>query len=580
MDPLERGFQLCELSSCTDLPTFDDVKQHQPEQSSVDDDYGSFETNSSCSYDSSCKTDVKQHQPEQSSVDDDYGSFETTSSCSYDSSDEDGIVVAVPAHHQKVLTPDMVNEGIKVMSYAVRGPLAIRAVELEKEIKLGVKKPFANVIKANIGDAHAMGNKPITFIRQVMALMTHPPLLDTEGMFPEDAKARARSILAGCRGGSVGAYSDSPGIEIIRRHVADYIQARDDGAPADWRNVMLCAGASDGIRAVMKLMTNPGGPSTLRPGVMIPIPQYPLYSATLAEYAMEQVGYYLDESRNWALDTHELERSITEARSRCIVRAIVVINPGNPTGQVLTRENIEDVIKFAEREKLFIFADEVYQHNVYTQGSKFHSFKKVMTEMGPPYCEMEITSFMSCSKGYMGECGMRGGYAEVVNMDAGVMAMLQKSISAKLCPTVLGQACMDIVVNPPQPGEPSYDSWLQEKEDNLASLARRAEMVATTLNSIKGFTCNIVQGAMYAFPQIHLPPKLVAAASKAGQQPDVFYAFNLLESTGICVIPGSGFGQKPGTYHFRTTILPQEPMIVDMLARLKQFHEQFLKKYT
>merc|ERR1712189_51863 len=91
----------------------------------------------------------------------------------------------------------------------------------------------------------------------------------------------------------------------------------------------------------------------------------------------------------------------------------------------------------------------------------------------------------------------------------------------------------------------------------LASLARRAKLVAETLNSIEGFTCNVVQGAMYAFPQIHLPKKAIEAAQEAGQAPDVFYAFNLLESTGICVIPGSGFGQLPGTYHFRTTILPQ-----------------------
>ena len=86
----------------------------------------------------------------------------------------------------------------------------------------------------------------------------------------------------------------------------------------------------------------------------------------------------MDEARNWALDTHELERSIKEARNKCSVRAIVIINPGNPTGQVLSRQNIEDVIKFAHKENLFIFADEVYQHNVYAEGSKFHSFKKVI----------------------------------------------------------------------------------------------------------------------------------------------------------------------------------------------------------
>ena len=89
------------------------------------------------------------------------------------------------------------------------------------------------------------------------------------------------------------------------------------------------------------------------------------------------MGYYLDEARNWALDPQELERSIKEAKKKCDVRAIVIINPGNPTGQVLTRGNIEAVIKFAHKENLFIFADEVYQHNVYAEGSKFHSFKKV-----------------------------------------------------------------------------------------------------------------------------------------------------------------------------------------------------------
>ena len=163
-------------------------------------------------------------------------------------------------------------------------------------------KPFDKVIKANIGDAHAMGNKPITFIRQVLALVTHPPLLDTD-QFPEDAKVRARAILGGCKGASVGSYSDSPGLELIRRHVAQYIQVqcsqraegvtvtttqdRDGGVASDWQNVILCAGASEGIRACLKLMTGPG--EGRRPGVMIPIPQYPLYSASLAEYNMDQV---------------------------------------------------------------------------------------------------------------------------------------------------------------------------------------------------------------------------------------------------------------------------------------------------
>ena len=133
---------------------------------------------------------------------------------------------------------------------------------------------------------------------------------------------------------------------------------------------------------------------------------------------------------------------------------------------------------------LNLHSSQVYQHNVYAEGSKFHSFKKVMFEMGAPYNGLEIASFMTCSKGYMGECGIRGGYAEVINMDPAVFAMLQKSISAKLCPTVVGQACMDVVVNPPVAGDPSFSSFTAQVEDTLASYAERAKLVADTLNTI------------------------------------------------------------------------------------------------
>ena len=205
---------------------------------------------------------------------------------------------------------------------------------------------------------------------------------------------------------------------------------------------------------------------------------------------------------------------------------------------------------------------------------------KVMSEMGAPYNSMELASFMSCSKGYMGECGIRGGYAEVVNMEGDVKAMLMKSISAKLCPTVIGQTCMDVVVNPPRPGEASYEEFAAQKSYILSSLADRAKLVADSFNSMEGFTCQVVQGAMYAFPRLHLPAKAVAKAKQMGQAPDVFYAFQLLENTGICIIPGSGFGQRPDTYHFRTTILPQKDALVSMLGRIKTFHENFIKEYA
>ena len=87
-------------------------------------------------------------------------------------------------------------------------------------------------------------------------------------------------------------------------------------------------------------------------------------------------------------------------------------------------------------------------------------------------------------------------------------------------------------------------------------------------------------GAMYVFPRIELPDKVIKEAKAKGMTPDAYYAFKVLENTGICIIPGSGFGQKPGTYHFRSTILPQKDTINKMLNSLKEFHIKFLKEFS
>lgn len=109
---------------------------------------------------------------------------------------------------------------------------------------------------------------------------------------------------------------------------------------------------------------------------------------------------------------------------------------------------------------------------------------------------------------------------------------------------------------------------------------RKFEIKITAFYIYIFFKVNPAMGAMYVFPQFTLPEKAINAAKAEGKAPDVFYAFKLLEATGICVIAGSGFGQKPGTYHFRTTILPQKDKIKTMLASLKEFHEKFLKEYS
>ncbi|XP_068094266.1 alanine aminotransferase 1 isoform X2 [Hyperolius riggenbachi] len=479
--------------------------------------------------------------------------------------------------HSRILTLDSMNPAIKKVEYAVRGPIVTRAVELEKELNQGVKKPFTEVIKANIGDAHAMGQKPITFLRQVTAICLYPELLN-DNKFPDDAKQKAIHILQACGGKSIGSYSASQGVEIIRQDVAKYIEKRD-GLPSNADDIYLSTGASDSIVTMLKLLVSGQGKS--RTGVMIPIPQYPLYSAALAELGAVQVNYYLDEENCWALDLKELRRSLEEARKHCDPKVLCIINPGNPTGQVQSRKCIEDVIRFAAEENLFLMADEVYQDNVYAKGCAFHSFKKVLFEMGPKYSDVvELASFHSTSKGYMGECGFRGGYMEVVNMDPAVKLQLTKLVSVRLCPPVPGQALLDVIMNPPQPGDPSYKQFIAEKQMVLGNLADKARLTEEILNQAPGIRCNPVQGAMYSFPRIEIPERAVKLAEAEGQAPDMFFCMKLLEETGICVVPGSGFGQREGTHHFRMTILPPIEKLKILLEKLKEFHRKFVQEYS
>uniref|UniRef100_A0A0N5ANA5 alanine transaminase n=1 Tax=Syphacia muris TaxID=451379 RepID=A0A0N5ANA5_9BILA len=470
---------------------------------------------------------------------------------------------------KKTLTIDNLNPHVKGMEFAVRGPIVIRGSQIEKDLAKVL------LIKANIGDAHDMGQKPITFIRQVIACVAYPELLQSVAI-PKDVKEHAQTILKDCGGRSAGAYTPSPGIECIRKHCAEYISKRD-GLPCNYEDIVITAGATEGIRDVLKLFVDETAPKKV--AVMIPIPQYPLYSATLDEFNLGQVRYYLDEDNNWGLNIEECERALEESKSEYNTKAICVINPGNPAGQVLTRKNIEEIVRFAHRNNLFILADEVYQENIFDKNSHFYSFKKVIAEMGGEYKEQELASFYSVSKGYMGECGLRAGYIEFTNLDPEVYKMFNKMISAKLCASSLGQTALDCAVNPPKPGEPSYDLWHKERRSILESMKQRAHLVQEAYGSLEGIECQSVQGALYAFPKLHLPQKAIEAAKSKNVAPDFFYGMEMLEATGICTVPGSGFGQKKGTYHFRTTILPQLPLMKEMLDRFKPFHANFMKKY-
>uniref|UniRef100_A0A1J3HKW0 alanine transaminase n=1 Tax=Noccaea caerulescens TaxID=107243 RepID=A0A1J3HKW0_NOCCA len=476
------------------------------------------------------------------------------------------------------VTLENINPKVLKCEYAVRGEIVNIAQKLQEDLKSNKDAyPFDEIIYCNIGNPQSLGQLPIKFFREVLALCDHTSLLDeseTHGLFSTDAIDRAWKILDQIPGRATGAYSHSQGIKGLRDTIAAGIEARD-GFPADPNDIFLTDGASPAVHMMMQLLL-----SSEKDGILCPIPQYPLYSASIGLHGGSLVPYYLDEATGWGLEISDLKKQLEEARSKGItVRALVVINPGNPTGQVLGEENQRDIVNFCKQEGLVLLADEVYQENVYVPDKKFHSFKKVARSLGYGEKDVALVSFQSISKGYYGECGKRGGYMEVTGFTSDVREQIYKMASVSLCANISGQILASLVMSPPKPGDDSYDSYMAERDGILSSMAKRAKTLEEALNNLEGITCNRAEGAMYLFPRINLPRKAIEAAETAKTAPDAFYCKRLLNATGIVVVPGSGFGQVAGTWHFRCTILPQEDKIPAIVNRLTEFHKSFMDEF-
>jgi aspartate/methionine/tyrosine aminotransferase len=463
------------------------------------------------------------------------------------------------------------SQSLRRMQYAVRGEVVMKADKLAAEGK--------KIIYTNVGNPHAVGQKPITFYRQVLALcdlpaengVDHP---SASQLFPADVLERAKEMRAIVGPSGTGAYTNSQGLVGIRRHVAQYIADRD-GHPAFEGDIFLTDGASSAIEMVLNALI-----AHDTDAIMTPIPQYPIYSALITRLGGRKIGYELDESRGWGISREELEKRLAEAKDRgLLIKGLAMINPGNPTGQVMKREDIETICTFCVDNGIVLLADEVYQRNVYAPDREFISAKKVAVET--PGCEhLELVSFHSTSKGLIGECGRRGGYMELQGIDPYVQSQIYKLASSGLCAGVAGQIMTSLMVNSPKEGGESYDKFKEEERTIFESLARRAKTIVEGLNKIDGIDCEKAEGAMYAFPRLTLSKKAVEYAEANDTTPDSLYALSLLEETGICVVPASGFGQKDGRIGFRTTFLPPEDELNLAVEEFGRHHKLFCEKYS
>jgi len=245
------------------------------------------------------------------------------------------------------------------------------------------------------------------------------------------------------------------------------------------------------------------------------------------------VPYYLDESKGWGTDLDAIKSAYKKAiEEGTDVRAIVIINPGNPTGASLAEEDIKAVIDFAAQEKLVVMADEVYQTNVFI--GKFHSFKGVLRNLQKEdpekYKHVELASLHSISKGMVGECGHRGGYFELVGFDPEVVEQIYKFVSISLCAPVIGQCLVELMVNPPKKGQPSYELYKQEWDGIFSGLKKRATALYEAFKEMEGVECQD--------PQVNIPT--------------TFYMYCLTRPRDQCT------SSPPSTYHPKPSKQPRK----------------------
>jgi len=450
------------------------------------------------------------------------------------------------------------------MDYAVRGPIPQRAAEL--------KKTGRKIISCNIGNPQALGQPPLSFYRQVLSILEYPELVEiykgnSLSHSPETAIEYAEYIQGKMDTG-LGAYSDSKGHLFIREAVAQFIDRRDNtlerkGVLSDPDNIFLTDGASEGAKNIIELLIK-----DRMDGIMIPIPQYPLYSATIRRCGGRQVNYYLNEDMGWLLTKNELEESYAKAQAENInIRAIVVINPGNPTGAVLNKKCIDEIVSFASEKGIAIIADEVYQENTYDV--EFHSFAQSVWECP----EVPLFSLHSVSKGFSGECGHRGGYLEIRNMprlestNQTMNDVLFRQASVNLCSNTVGQILVYLMVNPPPMDSEAGKLHQTEVNTILSQLRSKASIIKRSFQEMDGVQCFGKVGAMYLFPRLNLLPK---------QKNDFDYCMALLESTGLTTVNGGGFGQKEGTHHLRIAFLPPKSTLEEVLPKWVDFHRNYI----
>ncbi len=388
--------------------------------------------------------------------------------------------------------------------YDIRGKIVDEAARLEEE--------GHQILKLNTGNPAPFGLKAPDEILKDMILN----LPNTQG------------------------YSDSKGLFSARKAVMQYYQQKGI-KDVDINDIYLGNGASELIQMSMNGLLNSGDE------ILIPAPDYPLWTASVNLSSGHAVHYLCDEESGWLPDIEDIKNKITSN-----TKGIVVINPNNPTGAVYPREILRSIVEIAEQHKLIIFSDEIYEKIIYDDLSHIHLAS--MTE------DVPVITFGGLSKAYR-IAGFRVGWMMICgnkNMITDYIEGLNILAGMRLCSNVPGQSIIQTALG----GYQSINEFIVPK----GRLYEQREYSYKMVNSIPGLSCTKAQGAFYSFVKLD--------TEKFNLTDDRRFVYDLLVATKILVVQGTGFNW-PKPDHFRLVFLPN---LSDLETAFEKM-EDFLKHY-
>ena len=392
--------------------------------------------------------------------------------------------------------------------YDIRGPVLTRAKQMEDE---GLK-----IIKLNIGNLASFGfDAPDEIQRDMIRNLPN----------------------------SAG-YSDSKGVFSARKAVMHYTQEKQIKG-VDIEDIYIGNGASELIVMAMNALLNSGDE------VLVPAPDYPLWTAAVSLSGGKPVHYVCDEQNDWLPDIDDIRRRITPR-----TRALVVINPNNPTGALYPESTLRELIAIARQYGLILYADEIYDKVLYD--GEHHTSLAALSE------DVLTIIFNGLSKNYRA-CGYRAGWMVVCGDKRNAQDYIEGLnilASMRLCANVPGQNAIQTALG-------GYQS-INDLVVPGGRLCRQRDIAYDLITRIPGVSCVKPKASLYMFPR--LDPKIYPI------EDDQLFITELLEEERVLLVQGTGFNWFYPD-HFRLVFLPHEDDLRDAIGRIARFCELYRRRY-